>query len=148
MALKFAMKAVVMPVLGADPVNHAYEFVAGNRAALPGMLYAVIVGAGFGEETFYRGYLFERLGKRLGSTRSAKIVTLAVTSLLFAAAHLHDQGWAGAVQATITGLVFGTMLLRSGTIVLPMVTHVAFDLTAVWMIYSSLEAPIGHLIFR
>ena len=30
------------------------------------MLFAVIVGAGFGEETVFRGYLFERLGKLFG----------------------------------------------------------------------------------
>jgi hypothetical protein len=29
-----------------------------------------------------------------------------------------------------------------------MVAHAAFDLTAVWMIYSNLEAYIGHLIFH
>ena len=29
-ALKLLMKSVVMPLLGADPVNHAYHFLAGN----------------------------------------------------------------------------------------------------------------------
>ncbi|TMQ50935.1 MAG: hypothetical protein E6K72_10980, partial [Candidatus Eisenbacteria bacterium] len=60
-AFKFLMKAVVMPVLGADPVNHAYHYLAGNSAALPGAIYTMIA-AGFGEETFFRGYLFERIG--------------------------------------------------------------------------------------
>ena len=54
-AFKFLMKAIVMPLLGADPINQAYHFLAGNRAALPGMLYVIIVGAGFGEETVFRG---------------------------------------------------------------------------------------------
>src|SRR5215471_8192744 len=31
-AFKFLMKAVIMPLLGADPINHAYHFLAGNRA--------------------------------------------------------------------------------------------------------------------
>src|SRR3954469_5889386 len=64
-AFKLAMKALVMPLLGADPVNHAYHYLAGNTAALPLALYLVIVVAGFGEETVFRGYLFERLGKLL-----------------------------------------------------------------------------------
>src|SRR5437868_2451226 len=48
---KFLMKAVVMPLFGADPINHAYHYLAGNRAALPGAIYTMIVVAGFGEET-------------------------------------------------------------------------------------------------
>jgi len=147
-AFKFAMKAIVMPLLGADPVNHAYHFLSGNRAALPGMIFTVLIGAGFAEETFYRGYLFERLGKLLGSGTAARLAILVVTSLLFGAAHYRDQGLAGLEQGAITGLVFGVMLLGAGTIVLPMVAHAAFDLTAVWMIYSNLEAYIGHLIFQ
>ena len=65
-ALKFLMKMIVMPLFGADAINQAYQHLVGNRAALPGMFYAVIVGAGFGEETLFRGYLFERLGKLFG----------------------------------------------------------------------------------
>jgi membrane protease YdiL (CAAX protease family) len=61
-ALKLLMKAVVMPALGADPINQTYHYLAGNAAAIPGILFSVIVGAGFGEETLFRGYLFERLG--------------------------------------------------------------------------------------
>jgi membrane protease YdiL (CAAX protease family) len=147
-AFKFAMKAIVMPLLGADPVNHVYHFLSGNRAALPGMISLVTIGAGFGEETFDRGYLFERLGKLLGSSVTARLAILVVTSVVFAAAHYHDQGLAGAEQATMTGFVFGVMLLRTRTIVLPMIAHAAFDLTAVWIIYANLEARVGHLIFR
>src|SRR5687767_5971541 len=62
-ALKIVMKAIVMPLLGAPPINEAFRYLTGNTAAIPGMLFAVIVGAGWGEETFYRGYLFERFGK-------------------------------------------------------------------------------------
>ena len=48
-AFKLTMKAIVMPLLGAAPINAAYHYLAGNAAALPGMLLAVTVGAGFGE---------------------------------------------------------------------------------------------------
>jgi membrane protease YdiL (CAAX protease family) len=65
-AFKLLMKSIVMPALGADPINQAYHYLVGNRAALPGMLFAIIAGAGFGEETVFRGFLFERLGKLLG----------------------------------------------------------------------------------
>src|SRR5690349_17985445 len=47
-AFKILMKAIVMPLLGATPINSAYHFLVGNTAALPAMLFAVTVGAGFG----------------------------------------------------------------------------------------------------
>jgi len=65
-AFKLLMKAIVMPLLGADPINQAYHYLEGNRAAIPGALFAMTVGAGFGEETVFRGYMFERLGKVFG----------------------------------------------------------------------------------
>src|SRR6476620_1991835 len=60
-ALKLIMKALVMPLLGFPPVNAAYHFLAGNSAALPGMLLTVVFAAGVGEELIWRGFLFDRL---------------------------------------------------------------------------------------
>src|SRR5260370_227274 len=59
-AFKFLMKIIVMPLLGADPINRAYHYLAGNPAAIPATLFALIVGAGFREDTLFLGYLFER----------------------------------------------------------------------------------------
>ena len=64
-AFKLFMKVIVMPLLGAPEINPAYHYLVGNRAALPGVVFTMIVGAGFGE-TVFRGYLFERLGKLFG----------------------------------------------------------------------------------
>ena len=147
-AFKLAMKALVMPLLGADPVNHAYHELAGNTAALPGALYLVIAGAGFGEETVFRGNFFERLGKLLASGAAAKTAIVLLTSTLFALAHYHDQGLAGTEQAAFTGLAFGTLFARTGEIWLPMVAHAAFDVAAVAIIYLDAETAIAHLVFR
>ena len=81
-AFKFLMKAVVMPLLGAPPINQAYHFLAGNTAALPGMLFILIFTAGFGEETFFRGWMFERLGKLFGSAMWAKTFIVLITSVI------------------------------------------------------------------
>ena len=86
-AFKLLMKAVVMPLLGAPPVNARYGYLAGNTAALPGMLAAVILGAGFGEELVFRSYLFERLGRLLGTHARAKAVIVLLTAGLFGLAH-------------------------------------------------------------
>ncbi|HEV8358478.1 MAG TPA: CPBP family intramembrane glutamic endopeptidase [Gemmatimonadales bacterium] len=145
---KLLMKAMVMPLLGADPVNQAFHYLAGNRGALPGAVYAMVIGAGFGEETVFRGYLFERLGKLLGPRAWARVFTVLVTSLWFGLAHYSLQGLAGTEQATIVGLVYGTIFAMRGRIFGLMCAHAAFDLTALALIYWNLEAKVAHLVFH
>jgi membrane protease YdiL (CAAX protease family) len=145
---KFLMKAIVMPLLGANPVNQAYHYLVGNRAALPAAVFTMIVVAGFGEETVFRGYLFERLGKLLGRSLAARIVIVLVTAAVFASLHYFSQGLAGAQQAAITGLVFGTVFAVTGRIWMLMCAHAAFDLTAVAIIYWNLESAVAHLVFK
>lgn len=151
-ALKLALKAVVMPILGADPVNHAYHYLAGNREALPGMIFLLIAGAGFGEETMFRGYAFERIAtiaETLGATGAgSRPVAVLLTSAWFGVVHYPVQGLAGAEQAAIVGLVLGTIYAVSGRLVPLMCAHAAFDLTALALIYTGREAEVSHLLFR
>jgi membrane protease YdiL (CAAX protease family) len=146
--LKFLLKMIVMPLLGADPINQAYHYLAGNpTAAVPFVLQLIITG-GFGEETFFRGYMFERLGKLFGQSLGAKVATVLVTSVIFGALHYLEQGLAGAQQATITGLVFGTIFAVTGRIWMLMCAHAAFDLTALAIIYWNLESQVAHFVFK
>jgi hypothetical protein len=146
-AFKFLMKAIVMPLLGADPVNEAYHFLAGNRALLPAAVFAMI-NAGFAEETVFRGFMFERLGKLFGPGAWAKTSIVLLTSVGFGLAHYSVQGLAGTEQATIAGLVYGTIFAATGRIFILMVAHAAFDLTALAMIYWNLETAVAHLVFK
>jgi len=145
---KLLMKSIVMPLLGANPVNQAYHYLVGNRGALPAAVFTMIVVAGFGEETVFRGYLFERLGKLLGRSLAARIVIVLVTAAVFASLHYFGQGPAGAQQAAITGLVFATVFAATGRIWMLMCAHAAFDLTAVAIIYWNLEFAVAHLVFK
>ena len=147
-ALKLLMKVIVMPALGTPPTNQAYQFLIGNTTAALGMVVAVIVIAGFGEETFFRGYMFERLGKLLGSSVAAKVTIVIVTSALFAIPHYPDQGLPGVEQAAMTGLAFGSVYAVTGRLFMPMVAHTFFDLTAIAIIYWNLEAKFARLIFN
>ncbi len=146
-AFKLIMKALVMPLLGAPPVNAAYHYLAGNSGALPGALYMIVIGAGFGEEIFFRGYLFERLGRLLGPGTGAKAAIVGVTSILFGAAHLADQGIPGAQQAFIVGLVFGGVYAATGRLWLPIFAHIGFDLAALAIIYRDVETEVARLVF-
>ena len=147
-AFKLAMKAVVMPLLGAPALNARYHFLAGDAGATLWMLFTVVVVGGFGEETLFRGFLFERLDQILGTGPTARTVTVLLTSGLFALFHYREQGLPGVEQAAVTGVVFGTTFAATGQLWLPMVLHAAFDVTAVALIYWNWESAVAHLLFR
>jgi uncharacterized protein len=147
-ALKFAMKAIVMPLLDAPEVNPAYHFLAGNTAELPRMLYIIIAAAGFGEETVFRGWMFERFGKLFGQSTVAKVAIVLITSIWFGLAHYSFQGLPGVEQALIVGLVFGSIFALTGRILMLVIAHAAFDLTALAMIYWDFETSVAHFIFK
>ena len=146
-AFKFLTKAVVMPLLGADPANPAYHYLAGNRAALPRMIFSLIVAAGFGEEVVYRGFLFERLRALFGRGPATNAIIVTISAAVFGLSHYFNQGITGVEHSVITGLVFGTMFVITGQIWIVMFAHAAYDLTALAMIYLSLETRVAHLIF-
>ena len=147
-AFKLLMKAIVMPLLGAPAINSAYHYLAGNWAALPGVVFTMIVSAGFAEETLFRGYLFERLGKIFGTGAVARVSIVLLTSVLFALGHYVNLGPPGVEQAMITGLVFGTIFAITGRIWMVMVAHAAFDLASVAIIYWNVESAVAHLVFK
>ena len=147
-AFKVLMKAVVMPMLGADPINHAYQYMVGNTKALPGMLLAIVVVAGIGEETVFRGFMFERLRKLLGTRAVAQVLIVLLTAGWFGLAHYAEQGVAGVQQAGIVGLVFGAIFAFTGQIWILMCAHAAFDLAALAIIYFNIESYVAHLVFK
>lgn len=146
-AFKFAMKAVVMPLLGAPPINAAYHYLAGNpqEAAIAAVQIVFLVG--WAEETVFRGYLFERLGKLLGRGFGATLLIVLFVSALFGMAHYMGQGWPGVEQAAVVGLVLGTIYAFTRKLWMLIWLHTAFDLTAVAMIYLDAENQIAHLVF-
>jgi len=144
---KLIMKALVMPLFITDPINHAYHHLVGNRAMLPAAIWTMIV-VGFAEETVFRGYMFERFGKLFGPGVWAKTSIVLLTSLLFGWSHYKDQGFAGVVQATMVGLVFGSVFAITGRIWVLIISHAAFDLMALFIIYLNLESAVAHFIFK
>jgi membrane protease YdiL (CAAX protease family) len=145
--VKLIMKAVVMPLLGAPPVNEAYRFLEGTTSVAPTMVYAIVIGAGFGEETLFRGFMFERLRRLLGARVWAPVAIVLLTSLLFGLAHYANQGLSGAQQGMIVGIVYGGMYLYARSLYPVMITHVAFNLTAWWIIYLGLETKVARFFF-
>lgn len=46
------------------------------------------------------------------------------------------------------GLLFGTIFAITGRIIMLMIAHAAFDVTAVLIIYWNLESYVAHLVFK
>ena len=147
-ALKFAMKSIVMPLLGAPPVNGPFHYLSHNPAEIPEMLYLIIIAAGFGEEMIFRGFPFERFGKLLGDKWWVKLIAVVITSAWFGQAHYGFQGIVGVQNATVVGLVFGTVFALTNRLFLLMIAHVAFDLAAYAMIYWDYETAVAHFFFK
>jgi uncharacterized protein len=145
--LKLALKSIVMPLLAAPAINAPYHYLVGNTAALPWLVATVLVSASFGEEVFFRGYLFERLGTLFGTSRMALAGTVVLSAALFALEHYHDQGLPGVEQALMTGLVLGGIYAWRKQIWLPMTIHAAYDLTAIAIIYFNWEEAVARLVF-
>ena len=147
-ALKFGMKSIVMPLLGAPPVNGPFHFLAHNPAEIPSMLYIIVIGAGFGEEMVFRGWAFERVGALLGRAWWARGIAILFTSAWFGWEHYGLQGVVGVQNATVVGLVFGSIFALTGRLYLLMIAHVAFDLVAYAMIYWDWETTVAHFFFK
>jgi membrane protease YdiL (CAAX protease family) len=145
---KLFTKSVLLPLLGGSPINSAYHYLVGNTAALPGLIFYILVSGAIGEELFYRGYLFERISRFFGTSTAVRIATVVFTALLFGLAHFADQGRNGVVLAVITGGVFGTVYAAAGGLWFVMFAHAGFDLTAVAIIYYDLESRMSHWLFR
>lgn len=144
---KLFSKSILMPLLGAGPVNLFYQHLAGNTSLLPFAAWTLLI-AGVAEEIVFRGFAFERLFSLLGKGKRIKTVIVIITSLLFGLAHLPQQGFSGALHALSMGLVFGTVYAVAGRLFLLMVAHAAYNLTALALIYWQLERDVAQFFFR
>jgi membrane protease YdiL (CAAX protease family) len=102
-ALKFAMKSIVMPLLGAPPVSGPFHYLAHNPVEIPSALYLMIIGAGFGEEMLFRGWAFERFRKLIGDSPWVKALAVVITSAWFGWSRYGFQGAMGVQNATWSG---------------------------------------------
>jgi membrane protease YdiL (CAAX protease family) len=147
-AEKLFSKAIMMPLLRAPDINAHFQFLVHNTHALPGMIFETIVFAGFFEEVISRGFLFERAGKLIGTSRAALVATIVLTSALFGAAHYPEQGWMGVEQAGILAILDGLIFVLTRQIWFLVVMHAAFDVVATLIIYFGFEKAIAHAIFH
>jgi membrane protease YdiL (CAAX protease family) len=78
------------------------------------------------EEFIYRGFAWAAIA---GASGGSEMAALAVSSGLFGVAHAY-QGRRGIVVTAVAGLIFGGARMWTGSLVAPMVGHLAADLVA------------------
>jgi membrane protease YdiL (CAAX protease family) len=92
----------------------------------------VCVLSGIVEESVYRGFLCFYISLYLPHINGPGLVLL--TSLVFGIGHAY-QGWRGIASTTVSGLIFGTLYVVSGSLLLPAVVHSTGNLQAVLILW-------------
>ena len=146
--LKLAMKAVVMPVFGAPAAAAILQNLRGDLNAFLIEVPQMIVLAGFAEEIVFRGFLINRLQVVLGSGVVAGLSIVVLSAAIFGPLHYVAQGWFGALQATVVGVVFASVYLLNGRRLWSlMIAHAAFDVAAIYLSFAGREERVAHAVF-
>jgi membrane protease YdiL (CAAX protease family) len=93
----------------------------------------------FGQEILFRGYMFDRLKQLLGNVWAPVLIS----TVLFSIWHLYESP-IGLIRASIMGLVFSLVYVKTGRIWPLFVVHAATNLALNWMYF----AYLGHSGFR
>ena len=123
----FGKQQILTRLLGKPPDLSDFAKVQGHLKSALLMIALVWIFAAFGEEFVFRGYLMNRVADFGFRTRSAWIVSLLVTSMVFGLTH-HHQGLTGIVEEGSDGLILGLIYLACGrNLAVPIVTHGVCD---------------------
>lgn len=109
---QFVVDPLTRPFLRYSASANPLEGMHGAPAALRwfGIIWTY---AAFGEEIGYRGYLLNRVADLGGRSRTALVIGLLWSSVMFGLAHWY-QGPAGIVSSSASGIVFGAAYLLTG----------------------------------
>lgn len=111
-----------------------------GHATLPIALLATVVPfRAFAEEVVFRAYCTTRLIDAWGSRAAA----VTVGSLAFGVGHLYE-GLTGALAASLVGVVYASVFLRTRSIWPSTVAHIAYNIFA----FTGVPAPITLWLLR
>lgn len=79
------------------------------------------LGAPLAEELLFRGFLFSALAKSRLGLGGAAVVTSAAWAVV------HAYSWVGILQVFVIGLIFSWMLIRTGSLRVPIVVHAIYN---------------------
>lgn len=98
---------------------------------------AVAVSAGICEELVFRGWLLATLHSELGL---AGLTLLVVSATIFGLAHIY-QGAAGVVLTALVGAFFCVVYVKTGSLLVPILLHIAIDIRFAFLPASRVQKP-------
>lgn len=119
----FVSQPILVRLLGKQPDLEDFRPLIGNLKLTLIFLALTWTLAAFGEEMVYRSYLMNRVADLFNRTRRAWIISLIVIHVAFGLAHAY-QGWTGAIDEGLLGLLLGVIYLRTGrNLAVPIIAH-------------------------
>ncbi len=101
------------------------------------VLTAVGIGAPLSEEILFRGFLFSAIAKTNAGPLGASFATTAVWAALHG-----GYSTFGVIQVALIGLFFCWLLLRTGSLLVPLLCHAIYNTTVV-LVLAFLPLPAG-----
>ncbi len=144
---RLVLYGVLWAALAASVVLSAALLAGGSMEALaapsvtvPGLTSIVLFA--IGEEVVFRGTILEALNERFGS-----VVSVSITSALFAAAHAGNPGASiiSTVNVGLAGMALGWMVLTTSSLWTAIGFHVVWNLllAAVFGVVSGIDLGVG-----
>ena len=99
--------------------------------------FFISLTAGICEEIIFRGLLFFLLQATFPNM--AMPLVIAITSVVFGMGHIYQGFLGGAVRATITGIIFGSLFWVTGSLFPVMFLHFIFDISDVFSLSERTE---------
>jgi len=129
--IKYALFALILLRLFSHFINPLIEEIIGEtrnlerfadvEGSLPSLIMLLFTSwtlAAFGEEFIYRIVLMRSLSYIFGDTRKAQAWALVIQAVMFGLIHAY-QGPIGIIGSSISGFVFGTVVILSGWSIWP-----------------------------
>lgn len=128
---------LVEQALGVVRDLRRFDGVAGSVSALMTLLFFSWTFAALGEEVAYRVVLMRAIANVLGDSRLAVGVALVMQALIFGIAHAY-QGPMGVISSSISGLVFGGLVLSCrGSIWAAFLAHGGNNTIGILLLYHA-----------
>ena len=124
-----------------DTKNYVINLVGRDTDVFTGLLLAVLLslGAGFAEEVFFRGMLFQSI---LRATNDSDIAALIISSAVFGLAHYPVFGQKPLLESFLGG-TFGFLYISSGyNLAVPIVAHSLYDAATIFFTWLAARKEI------
>ena len=130
----FLLEPLLEPIFGLPNLD-VFEPLTGNLPLYLTMLAMSWIGAAFGEEVIYRGFIQTRLALAAGNNSVGWWLGIFVQAGIFAILHLY-QGWTGVIEIFVFGVAVGWLYWKSGRSLVPLIlAHGIIDTMAMTDFY-------------